>query len=506
MYDIVYVIYGGCMDNQNAKGTMYSKAGKGKSWTVSELNALSSKYDKRTLSDGNGLQGRIRALASGGVSITFTYRYRGLNGKVKSFSCGTYPKIKIAEIRAKRDEARAIVARGLDPLKQRQAEQIEKQAAITKTITDNEKEKAAALSVADLFNSWTTANTGVKRQDGNEVLKRVFNKHVLPEIGAIHISKLTDDDLLGLLKAIKSKATVKNDPQRGLNRTIDVIYRDLGQMLRWGEKRQPWRRLMVEGNPIDLIEPNQVIELQDEGYKEERERILSDDEIRELKAIFKKLEDDYSNIPAGQKYSGSRPVSIPVQCAVWLCLSTLCRIGELLMAEWQHIDLKAGVWHIPAANTKGRKHQRRDHNISLSNFAIEQFKILKAETGNTDFCFPSRNKPTHVCTKSVSKQIGDRQVSFKNRNKPLSGRLHNDDLVLSAGDNGEWTPHDLRRTGSTMMQKLGVSPDIIDRCQNHVIETKSKTRKNYQHYDYTKEKAEAWRLWGDHLEVLLDNR
>ena len=473
-----------------------------KNWSATELKNIPQSWKGDHLNDGGGLRGHVRVNKQGEVTVNFQYSFR-FDGKTRWFYCGTFPEVTISDIRKKRDRAKALVSEGVNPTEMRQAERIEKQEAISKTIAEDKKKQAAALTVADLFNSWITANTGVKRQDGNEILRRVFNKHVLPEIGAIHISKLIDDNILGLLKAIKSKATIKDGPQRGLNRTIDVIYRDLGQMLRWGEKRQPWRRLMVEGNPIDLIEPTQVAELQDEGYKEERERILSDDEIWELKAIFKKLEDNYFSIPIGQKYSGSRPVSIPVQCAVWLCLSTLCRIGELLMAKWQHIDLKAGTWHIPAANTKGRKHQRRDHNITLSNFAIGQFKCLKAETGNTDFCFPSRNKPTHVCTKSVSKQIGDRQVSFKNRDKPLSGRLHNDDLVLSAGANGEWTPHDLRRTGSTMMQKLGISPDIIDRCQNHVIETKSKTRKNYQHYDYTKEKAEAWRLWGDYLDVLL---
>ena len=29
-------------------------------------------------------------------------------------------------------------------------------------------------------------------------------------------------------------------------------------------------------------------------------------------------------------------------------------------------------------------------------------------------------------------------------------------------------PHHLRRTGATKMQALGVMPEVIDRCQNHV--------------------------------------
>ena len=96
----------------------------------------------------------------------------------------------------------------------------------------------------------------------------------------------------------------------------------------------------------------------------------------------------------------------------------------------------------------------------------------------------------------------DRQCRFKNRTKPLAGRHHDDSLVLSKGIKGEWTPHDLRRTGATMMQELGVTLEIIDRCQNHLLGG-SKVRRHYLHHDYAKEKTEAWRLLGERLESIL---
>ncbi|MFL4033988.1 hypothetical protein LER27_13850, partial [Pseudomonas aeruginosa] len=101
-----------------------------------------------------------------------------------------------------------------------------------------------------------------------------------------------------------------------------------------------------------------------------------------------------------------------------------------------------------------------------------------------------------------SKLIGDRQCRFKNRSKPLTGRHHDDSLVLSKGSKGEWTPHDLRRTGATMMQELGVTLEIIDRCQNHLLGG-SKVRRHYLHHDYAKEKTRAWDLLGSRLETIL---
>ena len=105
---------------------------------------------------------------------------------------------------------------------------------------------------------------------------------------------------------------------------------------------------------------------------------------------------------------------------------------------------------------KGSRGKQQDPLVFLSDFALEQFKTLHKKSGDTAWCFPARDAENHVCVKGVSKQIGDRQLRFRNR-KDLSNRRNDDSLVLANGSNGEWTPHDLRRTAATMMQALGVS-------------------------------------------------
>ena len=100
----------------------------------------------------------------------------------------------------------------------------------------------------------------------------------------------------------------------------------------------------------------------------------------------------------------------------------------------------------------------------------------------------------------MSKQVGDRQTQFKQRTKALSKRVNNNTLVLGEAD---WTPHDLRRTGATMMQgNLKISLDVIDRCQNHVL-AGGKVRRHYLHHEYADEKREAWQKLGDQLEAIL---
>jgi integrase len=89
-------------------------------------------------------------------------------------------------------------------------------------------------------------------------------------------------------------------------------------------------------------------------------------------------------------------------------------------------------------------------------------------------------------------------VNFKQRSRKLQGRVENNSLALG---NEEWTPHDLRRTGSTMMQKLKINRDVINLCQNHVIG--SKVDRVYLLDEYVNEKREAWEKLGDRLEAIL---
>ncbi|MGX1021178.1 integrase [Pseudomonas sp. Y3 TE3536] len=456
--------------------------------TAKKLEAFTADDHGTVLREDGGLVAKVRAGVRG-VTIIFRFEFKH-EGVKRDLSLGSWPKKSLAQIRAERDEVKAVTTKGILPAAARKAANIEAQAAVAATIALAEQSIAENKTVSELFEDWI--RDGVSREDANAELRRSFTKDVLPVIGKKPLRSLTEKDLLTVLRSVKA---------RGLNRTVVIRSNDIGQMLRWAEKRKPWRSLMVDGNPAELIDVKQLL---DHDYQEERNRLLSPDEIRELRDIFARLEFEYEALDAGEKYSGVRPANRRVQCAVWICLGTLCRIGELLKAEWKHLDLEKGSWFIPAEATKGHKGKRQDHHVFLSSFASEQFKVLKAHTGHTRFCFPSRDESSHVDTKTISKLIGDRQCSLKNRSKPLSGRHHDDSLVLSQGTKGEWTPHDLRRTGATLMQELGVNLDIIDRCQNHQLGG-SKVRRHYLHYDYAKEKSAAWRALGEHLTDILSS-
>jgi integrase len=80
----------------------------------------------------------------------------------------------------------------------------------------------------------------------------------------------------------------------------------------------------------------------------------------------------------------------------------------------------------------------------------------------------------------------------------MKGRTKQTNALALAG--GQWRPHDLRRTGATLMAELGVLPDVIERCLNHTEQTKVK--RIYQRARYEEPMRKAWQLLGDRLNLL----
>jgi len=241
---------------------------------------------------------------------------------------------------------------------------------------------------------------------------------------------------------------------RGAGRTAQRMLGDLRQLYRWSLSRKPWRALVPEGSPAELVDARQVV---NDDYEEGiRERVLSEAEIRELHEIQVGLRTAYESLSDGHRAVGIRPMKRENELAIWIMLSTLCRAGETLKAEWKDVDLAKAECFLPAPNTKTKVSML----VYLSPFALRQFEELQTLTGHTRWCFPSRPKgriregarlpDRHVHEKSASKQVGDRQMRFMNREGSLDHRKHDNSLVPANGERGVWTLHDLRRTGGTL--------------------------------------------------------
>ncbi len=314
-------------------------------------------------------------------------------------------------------------------------------------------EKASKVLVKDLFERWAATDL-INRKDQGAEARRMIAKDVLPFIGDLNIKDVRKRHITEITDRLL---------QRGVNRMAKVVLSLARQMFRFAVTRD-----LLESDPTALLSKKSI-----GGANIERDRVLDEDEIKEL---AKKLP------TANMAETGV--------VAVWIVLATCCRIGELLKARWDHVDLERKYWRIPSQNSKNN----REHIVYLSSFAVCYFTKLKELTGVGEWCFPASRKSDCLCSKTVTKQITDRQRSnegLKNRSKQIGA------LKLSRGI---WKPHDLRRTGATLMNALGVLPEVAERCLNHMEENKIK--RIYQRYGYEAEMRQAWEKLGERLELL----
>lgn len=440
------------------------------SLTVKQLEALRGENHGERLRDGDGLYGVVRVNASR-VSVLFRWRYR-FGGKYKDFNAGTWPDTTLAEVRQACLRARGLVSEGLDPMTERQIERLKVKAdqadEITKQATRLAEIEAQSLrmTVSDLFTRWERLDL-VKRKDKGAEVRRAFQKDILPTLGAV----AAEDVKRAMIAAALDTVVDRGAPVIARN-----LLGDLRQMFGFAIKRG-----FLENDPTSHLKRD------DFGKKVERDRVLSDAEI---KLLNKKLPE-----------SDLCQASI---AACWIMFSTCCRVGELTQARWEHVDLDAGVWWLPAGTTKNAK----EHTVHLSEFARRHFQTLlklvedaahdehgKRIAENSPWVLPASRKDGHVCLKSLSKQIGDRQ---RGELAPMAKRCK----LTSALElpRGRWTPHDLRRTGATLMGTLGVRPDVIEKCLNHVEQ--NRLIRIYQRQTLKEEQAAAWRLLGERLELL----
>lgn len=423
--------------------------------TVKQLQSLTLEDIGKRISDDGSLYGLVKAKGNS-VSVLFRWRYR-FDGKLKDYSCGTWSNKSLADIRAKRDKARLILESGKDPAQDKQLirmnsklEQAE-EASQQKIRAELLETQHARMTVSQLFEMWEKKEL-CSRKDAGAEARRSFVKDVFPSIGNIPVEEVKRSMIVGLLDDVV---------ERGATVIARNLLGDIRQMYSFAILRE-----IVEHDPTSLLKRD------DFGKKKERERVLSDAELELLPNKLQEARLAKSSI-----------------ASIWIMLSTCCRVGEISRAKWKDVNFDVSEWRIPPDNSKNGK----EHLIYLSPFAVSQIHILKNLSGDSHWVLPAKWADGHVCLKSLAKQIGDRQRGEK---APMSCRsLHSNALELPGG---KWTPHDLRRTAATLMGSLGVRPDVIEKCLNHVEQ--NKLIRIYQRQKLETEQAEAWQLLGEHIQ------
>ncbi|WP_171237660.1 site-specific integrase [Ruegeria sp. HKCCA5763] len=208
-----------------------------------------------------------------------------------------------------------------------------------------------------------------------------------------------------------------------------------------------WRRAMkrgqVVGNPVSAI-PLKATET--------RKRTLNPSELR---AFVDALDEGVVN---------------SVWCDLFrLLLATGQRKGATMAMRWTDLDLDAGRWTIPSAQSKNK----RDTTITLSKSALDVLARRRIQDPGATWVFPSNRNP--------AKHISAPEKAWRK-------------LCATACIDGA-TPHDIRRTVGTKAGRAGLSAHQIAALLGH---QSIQSAKAYVHLEgASQESAEVADLLGD---------
>jgi integrase len=301
-------------------------------------------------------------------------------------SCGTWPADSLASIRGARDAARDKVAGGINTAVQKKITRHEMQEEAAQKPAAIEAARVTNLKIQDMFDAWTT--DGVRRKDGNAMLLRMFNADVLPPLGAIAVMDTTEHHLHAVLRAMVD---------RGVNRSAVMMHANLVQMFAWARKRQPWRKLMVEGDPMDLIEIDRIVS-PEYDIDNQPDRMLSPAAIVDLRDNLARQQAEYDAAP--NERIVPQPVERHTQLGIWIMLPTMCRVGEMSMARWEHIDLAAGEWFIPKANDKDNLADLTVYLSDHGNGLLSQWRGYGGDGGYA-IVFDTGRLKEALCTENI---------------------------------------------------------------------------------------------------------
>ena len=166
--------------------------------------------------------------------------------------------------------------------------------------------------------------------------------------------------------------------------------------------------------------------------------------------------------------------------ALRMILLTLVRKSELIQATWDEVDFETAVWTIP----KSRMKARRSHNVYLSRQALDIMVTLHTCAAGSRYVLPSRYDPDRCMSQATLNRVTQLVVERAKAAK----------LTLEP-----FTVHDLRRTGSTLLNEAGFNGDWIEKCLAH--EGGRSSRAVYNKAAYAEQRRHMLQEWANMIDA-----
>ena len=281
--------------------------------------------------DGGGLY--LSIPKTGKKLWRMAYRF---NQKTKLLSFGEYPVVSLKDARDRREEAKKLLANGIDPGAQKKAA---KETLFSET---NDTFKNIALE-------WHETRTADFTEKHRGTVMYRLEKYIFPLIGNEHIARMEAPDILAVVRPLEQKG--QNETARRMLQMISQVYRYA--VITGRAKRNPANDLHGALKPRKTTHRAAITEPKKVG------QLLRDCD----------------------NYEGY----FPIVCALRLAPLVFVRPTELRAAEWSEFNLEDKEWRIPATRMK----MKQMHIIPLAAQAIKVLVELHEFSGSGKYLFPS---------------------------------------------------------------------------------------------------------------------
>ena len=353
--------------------------------TDTHIRSLKPEAKPRKYFDGGGLF--LYVPPTGSKLWRMAYRFEG---KSKLLSFGDYPAVSLKDARGRREEAKGLLAKGIDPSAQKKAA---KQEQVT----------AERDSFENIALDWhRTRLAGFSEKHQGTALYRL-NTYILPIIGNKHIARLEAPEILALVKSIEDK---------GNHETARRVLQIIGQVFRFAIAMGKIKHNIV-ADLHGALRPRKVTH---------RAAVLEKEKVAQLLMAI----DDYAGY-------------FPLVCALKLAPMLFVRPTELRCATWQEFDLDTAEWRIPAERMK----MRRTHIVPLSCQALTILKELKKFSGEGQYLFPSTRTETRPISDATMLNAL-RRMGYQKHEMSVHGfRSIASTLLNELGYNRDWIERQL---------------------------------------------------------------
>ena len=391
--------------------------------TDSFIKAIKPLPTPKGYSDGDGLS--LLILPNGVMSWRYRYRYAG---KAKMLSLKSYPEVTLKQARENRDELKKILQSGKDPSLFRQQ-------------ASKERIKAQANTFEAIAGEWHERWRADKTPEHAERVWRRLELNIFPHVQNIPISEITPKALKGIIQKLEDR-----DATSMTRRVLNTCSQVFGFAV---------HEELMDINPAKNIDAKLA-------FKPHVEKNFKRVSARELPALLRDIDTYGTNEVAGTELT---------RLGLQLLAYTFVRTSELIGARWDEIDLKKGVWQIPAERMK----MRNPHIVKLSKQSLAIFKRLHEITGGRDLVFPN--------AKSPKKTMSNNTLIY---------------ALYRLGYHSKMTGHGFRGIASTILHEQGFPHAHIELQLAH--SEKDKVSSAYNYAEYLEPRAKMLQAWADYLD------